>query len=158
MKKLILSTILLALPLLANAYNAEVDGIYYNLDSSNKTATVTRKDNNYNSYSGSVTIPETFIYEGVEYSVTSIGNRAFYNCSGLTSVTIPNSVTSIGYSAFANCSGLTSLDIPNSVTSIGEYAFRNCYALTSVTIPNSVTSIGQNAFQNCTGLTSVTIP
>ena len=91
-------------------------------------------------------------------SVTTIGERAFRYCSGLTSVTIPNSVTSIGYGAFANCSGLTSVTIPNSVTSIGYGAFANCSGLTSVTIPNSVTSIGQSAFSSCSGLTSVTIP
>ena len=79
-------------------------------------------------------------------SVTSIGERAFEDCSGLTSVTIPNSVTSIGNSAFAICSGLTSVTIPNSVTSIGERAFWYCSGLTSVTIPNSVTSIGILAF------------
>ena len=91
-------------------------------------------------------------------SVTSIGNYAFYQCSGLTSVTIPNSVTSIGERAFQSCSGLTSITIPNSVTSIGENAFYGCSGLTSVTIPNSVTSIGFGAFSGCSGLTSVTIP
>ena len=91
-------------------------------------------------------------------SVTSIGDYAFSNCSGLTSVTIPNSVTTIGYEAFAGCSGLTSVTIGNSVTSIGEYAFVGCSGLTSVTIPNSVTNIGSGAFRNCSGLTSVTIP
>ena len=91
-------------------------------------------------------------------SVTSIGDHAFHNCSGLTSVTIPNGVTSIGYSAFYNCSGLTSITIPNSVTSIGSYAFYNCSGLTNVTIGNSVTSIGNYAFYGCRGLTSITIP
>ncbi len=90
--------------------------------------------------------------------MTSIGEYAFYNCFGLTSVTIPNSVTSIGSSAFRGCSGLTSVTIPNSVTSIGNEAFENCSGLTSVTIPNSVTSIGSDAFSLCSGLTSVTIP
>ena len=90
-------------------------------------------------------------------SVTSIGDNAFYECSGLTSVTIPNSVTSIGNYAFCYCSGLTSVTIPNSVTSIGTYAFYECTGLTSVTIPNSVTSIGDDAFSGCKGLTSVTI-
>ena len=89
---------------------------------------------------------------------TSISNNAFQNCTGLTSVTIPNSVTSIGINAFQNCSGLTSVTIPNSVTSIGNYAFYYCTGLTSVTIPNSVTSIGNGAFYYCYRLTSVTIP
>ncbi len=97
---------------------------------------------------GAITIPN---------SVTSIGDWAFYNCTGLTSITIGNSVTSIGDDAFYNCTGLTSITIPNSVTSIGRYAFYNCTGLTSITIPNSVTSIGRYAFDGCTGLTSVTI-
>ena len=73
--------------------------------------------------------------------VTSIGNYAFENCTGLISVTIPDSVTSIGNSAFDGCTGLTSVTIPNSVASIGIYAFYGCSALTSISIPDSVTSI-----------------
>ena len=95
-------------------------------------------------------------------SVTVTGGNilygAFYNCTGLTSITIPNSVTSIGSSAFRDCTGLTSITIPNSVKSIDEYAFYNCTGLTSITIGNGVTSIGSYAFSVCTGLTSVTIP
>ncbi len=91
-------------------------------------------------------------------SVTSIGYRAFDDCTGLTSITIPNSITSIGSSAFRYCTGLTSITIPNSVTSIGDLAFYGCTGLTSITIPDSVTSIGRSAFCGCTGLTSITIP
>ena len=91
-------------------------------------------------------------------SVTSIGAGVFSGCSGLTSVTIPNSVTSIGAGVFSGCSGLTSVTIGNSVTSIGESAFEGCSGLASITIPNSVTSIGGWAFYKCSGLTSVTIP
>ena len=91
-------------------------------------------------------------------SVTSIGDWAFAQCTGLTSVTIGNSVTSIGEAAFWLCTGLTSVTIGNSVTSIGEAAFWLCTSLTSVTIPNSVTSIGSSAFSMCVSLTSVTIP
>lgn len=90
-------------------------------------------------------------------SVTSIGESAFGNCSGLTSIAIPDSVTSIGWGAFYGCSGLTSVTIGNSVTYIGSEAFYDCSSLASVTIPDSVTSIGNYAFYYCYGLTSVTI-
>ena len=88
-------------------------------------------------------------------SVTSIGDGAFWDCTGLTSITIPNSVTSIGNWAFFECTGLTSITIPNSVTSIGDGAFNSCTGLTSITIPDSVTSIGDWAFNGCTGLKDV---
>ena len=106
----------------------------------------------------SAIIPEFVAYNGKTYSVTSIGSDAFSDCSGLTSITIPNSVTSIGEYAFSGCSGLTSITIPNRVTSIGVGAFYGCSGLTSITIPNSVTSIGDWAFGDCSGLTSITIP
>ena len=167
-----------------------INGIYYNLNSSAKTAEVTCKSYTDNNYTGDVVIPSTVTYGGVSYSVTSIGYRAFFKCSSMTSISIPNSVTIINIYAFSGCSGLTSIKvdtknpkydsrnncnaiietasntlilgckntiIPNSVTSIGNLAFSDCSGLTSVDIPNSVTSIGEAAFIHCTGLTSVTI-
>ena len=132
----------------------EIDGIYYNLVRNAKTAEVTK---NPSRYSGDIVIPESVTYGGVQYSVDSIGVKAFFDCYDLTSVTIPNSVTSIGDYAFQVCSGITSVKIPNSVTKIGFSAFAGCSGLTSVTIPNSVTSIGDGAFSYCSGLTSLTI-
>ena len=90
-------------------------------------------------------------------SVVSIGNQAFYSCTGLASIELSDSVTSIGSSAFYGCTVLTSLAIPNSLMSIDDYTFKDCSALTSITIPNSVTSIGYEGFMNCTRLKSVII-
>ncbi len=100
-----------------------------------------------------VTIP--YMISGT--TVTSIENYAFYNCSNLTSITIPNSVTSIGEGAFSRCSSLTSITMGNSITSIGKEAFYSCVKLTRMTIPNSVTSIGYRAFYECIKLTSITM-
>ena len=145
------------------AHDFEVDGFYYNItNETEKSVAVSYKGSSIseveNEYTGCISIPESISYNSKTYSVTSIGYAAFYKCSGLTSVTIPNSVTSIGSSAFRGCTGLTSVTIPNSVISIGNYAFQDCPGLTSVTIPDSVTSIGNDAFHGCTGLTSVIIP
>ena len=97
-------------------------------------------------------------YVVITDGVASIGNFAFYGCTELISITIPNSVTSIGEEAFLSCSGLTGeLSIPNSVTSIGDNAFWGCSGLTSVTIPNSVTSIGESAFYGCSGIESIVV-
>ena len=116
--------------------------------------------NAFSGTSGQLTITSHTFENGVgtiefDGDVTSIGQQAFYNCSSLTSITIPDSVTSIGSNAFFNCSRLTSITIPDSVTSIGSNAFMNC-GLTSIDIPNSVTSIGSEAFYSCSRLTNIT--
>ncbi len=98
-----------------------------------------------------LTLPDD--YNGQKYK---LNNSAFYNCSGLTSVTIGNNVTSIGWGAFYGCSGLTSVTIGGSVTSIGYRAFEGCSGLTSITIPDGVTSIGEYAFSGCSGLKNIT--
>lgn len=136
----------------ANAYDFAVDGFYYNILDETSVIVIgggTRE--------GILTVPSSVTYDGNTYSVTKIGDYAFYGCSGLTSIVIPNSVTSIGESAFNHCSGLTGgLTIPNSVTSIGESAFYGCSGLTgSLTIPKSVSFIGDEAFRECSGITSV---
>jgi hypothetical protein len=91
-------------------------------------------------------------------SVTLIGNRAFYDCTSLTSVTIPDSITSIGDYAFAFCTTLNDIIIPDSLTSIGDSAFYCCTSFTSIIIPDSVISIGNYAFLGCASLINITIP
>ena len=166
---------------MAFAYEAGIGGIYYTLDEINKTAEVT---SNWGTYSGDIIIPEKVNYCGVEYTITSIGERAFSDCSSLTSITIPNSVTSIGDDAFIGCSSLTSVQwnakkcsdfdadysspfyfceqitsftFGDNVEHIPAYLCYGMSKLTSITIPNSVTSIGDEAFYGCSSLTSVYI-
>lgn len=152
--------LVLLLPLATLYANAleevEINGIYYYLQSNSKEASVTSNSKSW--YSGNIIIPDTVIYEGEKYSVTSIGNCAFQNCIDVTSVIIPKNVTSIGTMAFQKCTNLTQITIPDKVKEIDWCAFAYCENLTSVTIPNSVTTIGLGAFEGCSSLTSVTIP
>ncbi len=157
LRAVILIFALFGLSIPVAAYNFVVNGIYYNKKSSS-TVTVTYKNTNYNSYSGNVNIPSSVTYNGVTYSVITIDENAFRDCSGLTSINIPNSVTRIERYAFIGCSNLTSINIPASITFIGQYAFWKCSGLISATIPNSVTTIENGTFDDCSGLTSITIP
>ncbi len=156
MKRLLLfiSTLLCANVLMAQT-TFWIRNIQYQVTSTNPAEV---EVNHANSSIVIADIPATVSYEGINYSVISIGEDAFYRCDDLFDVTIPNSVTSISSNAFSDCSRLTSITIPNSVTSIGEMAFYNCSSLIYVTIPNSVTSIGEWAFYNCSSITSVNIP
>ncbi len=163
MKRIFLILALCAYVFTSWAYNFKVDGIYYNITSStDRTVEVTyrnyRDESYHDEYSGAVSIPESVIYNGITYSVTSIGQFAFSSCSGITSVEIPNSVTAIMGGAFKGCSGLTSVKISNSVYIFWEEAFWGCSGLTSIVIPNSVRYIKGSAFYNCSGLTSIVIP
>ncbi len=140
------------------AEDFSVGGIYYNyLDGNNVEVTYrgSRYDSYSNEYSGSVEIPATVYVYGTTYNVTSIGEDAFYKCTSLKSITIPESVTTIESSAFSNCSSLRSITIPESVTTIESSAFYNCTSLQSITIPENVTSIGYGAFVYCSSLNSV---
>ena len=172
MKKHLLFLFAALLPLVASAQTkVEIKGIWYKLTSETKQAEVTFKGSRYdsysNEYSGSITIPATVTYEGVDYSVTSIGKSAFY-CSSLTSITIPESVTKIGRFAFKGCHSLASIVVASGNT---VYDSRNgCNAIietssntliqgsSSTIVPESVTSIGANAFNGCSCLDSIVIP
>ena len=148
MKKNIILIALMMLPIVANAEEVEIDGLWYNLITKGQAAEVIQYKNDVK-YSGDIVIPSKVTYNEVEFKVISIGGNAFGECRALNSVIIPTSVTSIGESAFSYCSDLVSVTIPDSVTSIGNGAFRGCSNLTFITIPNSVINIGQYAFEDC---------
>ncbi len=115
----------------ASAADFEVDGICYNVTSSTDLAVeVTYKD--YELYHGRITIPETVTVSEKTYKVTGIGYQAFADCSGLTSITLPEGLTSIGEYAFSNCSSLTSITLPEGLMSIGDWAFQYCSRLRTV--------------------------
>ena len=122
----------------------------YELNEASSEATIT----GYKGAGGDVEIPAEI--DG--YPVTGIVYRAFYNCSSLTSVSIPDSVKAIGPNAFSGCSALKTVEVGSGVETIGEWAFSGCTALGSIALPDSVTSIGRNAFVACSSLKSVTIP
>jgi len=156
MKRIFLLFVFCASILCSWAHDFEVNGFYYDITSSTDLAVaVTFKGSSYseysNEYSGIVSIPESVTYNSKTYRVTSIGDWAFYGCSSLTAITIPESVKSIGRFAFSRCSSLTSITISEGVQILGDYAFSYCSALTSVTIPSSITGIGASVFSSSTG-------
>ena len=148
------TALLLLCTTMASAQDFEVGGICYNItDATNKTVEVAMSN-----YTGSIKIPVQVTNNNVTYTVTSIRSLAFYNCSGLTSVEIPNSVTAIQDQTFEYCTNLQSITIPSSVKSIGYRAFENCHSLQTVNLSEGLNSIGVCAFQYCVNLQSVVIP
>ena len=159
----LLGLIAISSTLVAQQYDFKVGQLYYEItDATNRKVAVVPENSSYpyynNAPTGAIAIPATVANGGNTYSVTCIGNGAFYDCTGLSAITIPNSITSIKDSAFSNCSELTYITIPNSVTSIGVSAFSGCSGLTSINIPSSITKIENSTFENCTGLITVNIP
>ena len=167
------------------AYDAKIDGLYYNFTGAEAEVAYQRMgyaSNFISDCSGDIVIPQSVTYKGKTYKVTSISYSAFKNCTGLSSITIPESVMSIGDAAFNNCTSLTSITIPESVIEIGSRAFdgtewynnqpdgmiyvgKIAYTYkgempenTTINIKNGTLGIADNAFENCSGLTSVIIP
>lgn len=169
-QKILLFVFLLLSTLTTSAYDAVIDGIYYNLYTETKQAEVTSGGDT--KYFGSVTIPETIRYNDVTYDVTSIGAQAFDCCSGLTSIAIPKSMKEIGSWAFNSCWNLESVHITDltawcnihfsSIASnplyFGHHLYMDGEEIKDLIIPNSITEIGETVFAGCSGLTSLTIP
>ena len=147
-KRLTLLSLLLLFTMTAMAQTL-VDGIYYYLYESENTAEVTLKTDG-TKYSGDIVIPASISVDGVDYSVTLIGNSAFSYCYDLKSIEIPNSVTAIGDDAFCDCDGLTSIEIPNSVTEIGGAVFYNCSGLTSIVVEEGISYYDSR--ENCNAI------
>ena len=160
MRKVFFFLLLMLLSIVASAHDFFLNGFYYNYISENDVAVTYQGESPgfTNHYSSDIIIPESIIYNGITYTVSAIGDYAFYYCSGVKSITIPNSITEIGNHAFLGCSGLTNIIIPETVTEIKTGTFYGCNNLAQIEISNSITSIGDYAFENCKGLSSVTIP
>ena len=146
----------IATSLSAAAYDFESAGIYYNI-TGNNTVEVTYSDRDNNTYSGSISVPETVTNNGTEYSVTKIGSCAFQG-SAVTSVSTPEGIISIDYNAFKGCQNLESVTLPESLTTLGSYAFYSCKLLKTIKIPSGVTAIPSSCFYECSSLESVAIP
>jgi len=153
MKKICLLITMTLLSFTTYAMSVNIDGISYELELNGMAAKVIGTTK-----SGNIVIPEYITYDGLEYSVTTIGGRAFWHCSAMTSITIPNSITKIDFDAFLSCTGLSTISIPNSVTYIGDNVFFGCTGLTSIILPNNAFSMGHGVFNGCTSLKSITIP
>ncbi len=138
------------------AYDFELDGIYYKIMKT--SVSVTYGNSVGNSYSGDVVIPQTVIYNGTEYDVTMIGESAFYSCTDLRTISIPQGIISIGDSAFSWCTSLSNVALPSSLMTIGSYAFSDCTSLFTVTMYDGMVSIGAHAFENDSNLSSMTLP
>ena len=140
------------------AHDFSVDGIYYNVLDDNNVEVTYKGSSIYEEveYRDDVVIPDSVLYNGVNYVVASIGKSAFRACSNLTTIHIPDNLTTIGEYAFYECYKLTSVILGNNVTNIEGMAFMYCKALKSITLPN-ITHIGSSAFNNCLSLDSVTL-
>ncbi len=132
------------------------DGLFYIYSSANNECVVTFMDTSYNTYAGVITVPETTMYNGVEYNVVGVGESAFRDCPALSAVTLPTSATTIDTWAFYGCSALTEIVIPDNVREVGNQAFNLCNSLTDVTIGRHVSTIGSNTF-NCPALQQITL-
>ena len=138
-------------------YDFYQDGIFYKFRGGSQVK-VTYRDEDYNNYSGTVTVPATVTYNNSNYTVMGIGDYAFRDCGNLTKVNLPATIDSIGSYAFTYCSKLTEIDIPNGVTYIADGAFASCSTLKSIMFPAGVTKIYGSTCRGCYALETVWLP
>ena len=163
MRKSFLQLMMMLLPMAASAYDFEVNGIYYNFNTADQTATVTydgEGDNgdksDPNRYTGRVVIPSSVTYNGRTLKVARLSRDAFYNCKSLTEVVMPNTIKEIGNDCFYNCTSLVKADLPESIETVREGAF-SYTKISSVVLPESLSYLGQQAFSCCELLETVTV-
>ena len=137
-------------------YDFEVDGIYYNITGSN-TVAVTYRDATYNSYSGNVVVPSTVTYGGVTYTVTTVGNHAFYQCDNLISLELPGTVNRLESEAIQACPVLESLNLPEGLTYLGGYAISSLPMLKALYIPSTLTTVSYGSLTGLPGLESINV-
>lgn len=174
MKTRFLILLIILLPMLANAYDFEVDGIYYTITSTEyytvEVANASIDESEESAYHGDIVIPANVSYYNMTFSVTGIGNYAFcyYRSVGggsyvglnrkMTSITLPESITYIGYGAFHGCSLLKDIVIPNNVTDIQGEAFSGCRGLENISLSNRLKGISRMCFYKCIALSSISLP
>lgn len=132
-----------------------IDGITYQVNVKKSSATVVKGQEDY---TGDVVIPEKIDKDSLTLYVEAIGNEAFEDCAGLTSVDIPRTVTAIGDQAFKGCSSLTSITLPKGLTELSAELFRDCSSLTDVTLPDGLRRMEDGVFAGCKSLESITLP
>ena len=153
---LLLAALLTCCALNGHGQDIEANGIYYNIISDTQVEVAPAYHEGVNHYEGCIILPERVYCDGVNYDVTAIAPRAFWQ-SGITQVQIPNSVTTIGDAAFADAEDLTSITLPLGLTAVSRYMLAGT-RVSSVVLPEGVTSIGRGAFEDCSSLQTVFLP
>ena len=149
-----------SMPNLGAAYGPDpstgtrIGDLYYTFSGTNATCIGYASTINWSTFT---TIPDTVVNNGTTYTVTSIGQNAFQNCTSLALTSLPNGLTSIGQASFSGCTNLALTSLPSGVTSIGNSAFKNCTSLALTSLPSGLTSIGSQTFYVCTNLKTLII-
>ena len=143
------------LVVIASINEFTVDGITYGVTGADKKQVFIKS---FDNSAESLALVTTIQYQDKTYTLTSIADNAFENCTKLTSITFTTLIQSIGKEAFAGCMGLKKITMPEAITEIADGTFKDCSALDTIALHNKITKIGEYAFANCTKLTKVVLP